>query len=185
MEDSKIIELYNLRDPSAIAETERKYSPYLMTISYNILNNHEDSKECLNDTYLKAWNTIPPNFPAKLRLYLAKITRDISIDVRRKRLANKRLTSEYAVSLSELGECVPISDGGFESEAKALSEVIEDFLSEQSEECRNLFIWRYYYCDSIKSISAYTGWSSSKLTSMLYRMRESLRKRLEKEEIAL
>ncbi len=184
LDDRDIINLFNLRDERAIHETHRKYSSYLLTIAKNILKSREDSQECLNDTYLAAWNTIPPKLPQKFSCYLAKITRDISIDCLRKRSAAKRQLSEYSVSLSELEEAVPScesTEAVFDT--KILAEAIGTYLKAISEDMCNVFIWRYYYCDSVKSIADYTGWSVSKVTSMLYRAREGLKKHLESEEI--
>ncbi|MBQ3569598.1 MAG: hypothetical protein IJA20_02870, partial [Methanocorpusculum sp.] len=106
MHDEKIVALYWERDESAIRVTEEKYGAYLMKIAYNILNDLEDSKESVNDTYLGAWNSMPPNKPSALSTYLAKITRRTSIDIFRKRSTEKRKVSEYSVSLDELGDCV-------------------------------------------------------------------------------
>lgn len=184
LDDRDIISLFNQRNELAIHETHKKYSAYLLTIAKNILKSREDSQECLNDTYLAAWNTIPPQLPQKFSCYLAKITRDISIDRLRKRSANKRLISEYAVSLSELEEAVPSGESAEAAlDSKELAAAIGAYLKTLSEDMCNVFIWRYYYCDSIKSIADYTGWSVSKVTSMLYRAREGLKKHLESEDI--
>ena len=101
MNDEQIVSLYWDRDESAIRETEEKYDRYLTKIAYNILNNPEDSRESVNDTYLAAWNSMPPHRPSVLSAYLAKLTRRISIDLFRYRTRDKRLGSEYAISLSE------------------------------------------------------------------------------------
>ena len=106
MEDEQIVSLYWDRDENAIRETEIKYDRYLTKIAYNILNNTEDSRESVNDTYLAAWDSMPPHKPSILSAYLAKLTRRISIDCFRYRTRDKRMASEYAVSLSELGDCV-------------------------------------------------------------------------------
>lgn len=106
MQDEMIVELYWKRDESAIQETENKYSRYLSKIAYNILADLEDSKESVNDTYLKAWNSMPPHKPSVLSTYLGKITRQLSIDIFRTRNREKRKASEYAISLTELEECI-------------------------------------------------------------------------------
>ncbi len=184
LDDRDIISLFNQRNERAIHETHKKYSSYLLTIAKNILKSREDSQECLNDTYLAAWNTIPPQLPQRFACYLAKITRDISIDCLRKRSANKRLISEYAVSLSELEDAVPSRESTDATlDSKELAAAIGAYLKEISEDMCNVFVWRYYYCDSVKSIADYTGWSVSKVTSMLYRAREGLKKHLESEDI--
>lgn len=194
MEDNKIIELFYARNENALRETEGKYSDYLMFISMNILNNKEDSSECVNDTYFKAWNIIPPNNPVSLKFFLGKITRRLSIDRLRRRFSRKRAGSEYEISLEELEECVPGAGEAAaaraagcsgspegEAECKALVSFIEQYLSEQKEEARDIFIMRYYFCDSIKQIALNIGASEGKVKSSLFRTREGLRKRLEKE----
>ena len=192
MDDNKIIELYFARNENALKETEGKYANYLTFISMNILNNKEDSSECVNDTYFKAWNTIPPNNPPSLKYFLGKITRQFSIDRLRRKLSGKRMGSEYEISLDELTECVPDiglsaaesnSAGNPEREADCaeLASFIDNFLAEQKEEVRDMFVMRYYFCDSVKQIALNLGATEGKVKSCLFRTREGLRKRLEKE----
>lgn len=182
MQDEKIIELYWLRDENAIQLTAQKYGPYLTKISYNILNNIEDSRESVNDTYLKAWNTMPPQKPNVLKTYLGKITRQLSIDIFRTWNRQKRKTSQYAVSLSELEECIPSSHNvEQEIELKLLGQTINDFLYTLPDQTRHIFVCRYYFCDSIKDISAFFAMSESKIKSTLYRARLSLKNHLESE----
>lgn len=182
MQDEKIVELYWKRDEAAIEETGKKYEHYLSKIAYNILADLEDSKECVNDTYLKAWNSMPPHKPEVLKTYLGKLTRQRSIDMFRSRNRVKRQGSEYAVSLSELGECV---SGGDETEQSVdmhlLAEAIRKFLCSLSPEARNTFIGRYYYMDSMKEVAAYYGMSESKVKSLLHRTRLRLKTYLEQE----
>ena len=182
MEDEKIVALYWDRDEGAIRETERKYDRYLTKIAYNILNNLDDSRESVNDTYLAAWDSMPPHRPSVLSAYLAKLTRRISIDCFRYRTRDKRLASEYAVSLSELGECV--SSGNTTEElvnVKLLADAIGIFLRLQSEEARTAFLGRYYFLDSVKEVAAYCGMSESKCKSLLHRTRLGLKDYLTKE----
>lgn len=186
MEDKQIIDLFLSRDENAVRQTELKYSGYLLTIALNILGNREDSGECVNDTYFKAWNSIPPNLPARLRYYLGKITRELSIDRLRKKLSAKRGgkngSTEYELSLDELEDCVPQKGSpAEEAEVSLLAETISAWLRSCNAEMRDVFILRYYFCDSVKSISASCGMSESKVKSMLFRAREGLRKHLEKE----
>lgn len=194
MEDNKIIELFFARNENALKETEGKYSNYLMFISMNILNNREDSSECVNDTYFKAWNVIPPNNPPSLKFFLGKITRRLSIDRLRRRFSGKRVGSEYEISLDELEECVPdigravsaaaagsVGTPEGEADCAELVSFIEQYLNEQKEDARDIFIMRYYFCDSIKQIALNLGASEGKVKSSLFRTREGLRKRLEKE----
>ena len=186
MEDAQIVSLYWDRDESAIRETETKYGRYLTKIACNILNDVEDSRESVNDTYLAAWDSMPPHRPGILSAYLAKLTRRISIDRFRYRTRDKRMGSEYALSLEELGECV---SGGNTTEeivnVKLLADAIGMFLRLQSDEARNLFIGRYYYLDSLKEAAAYCGMSESKAKSLLFRTRIALKEYLEKEGFSL
>lgn len=182
MEDEKIVSLYWAREESAIRETEIKYDRYLTKIAYNILADREDSRESVNDTYLAAWNSMPPHRPGVLSTYLAKITRRISIDRFRYRTRDKRRESEYSVSLSELGDCV---SGGNTTEeiinVKLLADTIGVFLRLQSQEARNAFIGRYYFLDSVKEVAAYCGMSESKCKTLLHRTRVGLKEYLRKE----
>ncbi len=182
MEDEKIVSLYWNRSEDAIRETEIKYDRYLHKIAYNILNDTEDSRESVNDTYLAAWNSMPPHRPSVLSAYLAKLTRRISIDLFRYRTRDKRLASEYAVSLTELEDCV--SAGNTTEEAinlKLLADAIGIFLRTQSEPIRTAFIGRYYYLDPLKEVAAYCGMSESKCKTVLYRARQGLKEYLKKE----
>lgn len=182
MTDEQIVALYWDRNEDAIQETARKYGAYLSKIAYNVLSDLEDSKECVNDTYLKAWNSMPTHRPSVLSSYLGKIARQLSIDVFRKKHTRKRYASEYALSLSELGDS--FSDGsGPEQEVNTilLDEAIDAFLRTLSEEARNVFIGRYYFFDSLKNVADYCGMPEARVKSMLYRTRQSLRAYLEKE----
>ena len=186
MEDERIVALYWERSEQAIAETEKKYDRYLEKIAHNILNNIEDSRESVNDTYLAAWNSMPPHRPSILSAYLAKLTRRISIDRFRYRTRDKRMGSEYAISLSELSDCV---SGGNTAEeifnAKALADAIGIYLRLQSREVQTAFLGRYYFLDPVKEIAAYLGMSESKVKSLLYRTRLALKEYLEKEGFCL
>lgn len=182
MQDDKIVALYWQRDENAIRETEQKYSGYLMKIAYNILSDFEDSKESVNDTYLKAWNSMPPYKPNILATYLGKITRQLAIDIFRRRNREKRKPSEYVFSLSELEECVSGGDTTEQSiDRYLLAKAINTYLYKLTPEARNTFVGRYYYMDSIKEVSAYYGMSQSKVKSMLYRTRQGLKVYLEEE----
>lgn len=183
MQDSMIVELYFDRDERALEETEKKYDRYLTKIAYNVLSDSEDSKESVNDTYLAAWNSIPPKRPDVLSTYLGKLTRRISIDLFRKKNAEKRKGSEYALSLDELGECVGGRGDSPEEdmEAKELGLSINAFLRTLKDDARNLFIARYYFLDSLKDAAGYCGMSEAKAKSMLFRTRCALKEYLEKE----
>lgn len=186
MEDEMIVALYWQRDESAIRETEEKFDRYLTKIAYNVLSDLEDSRESVNDTYLAAWNAIPPHRPSVLATFLGKITRRISIDLFRKRSREKRRASEYSISLSELEEC--LSGGNTTEEAmdaKLLGEAINTYLYTLSYQARNAFIGRYYFLDPLSEVAAYCGMSQSKAKSMLYRTRQGLKAYLQKEGFTL
>ena len=186
MQDERIVELYWERSESAIKETQEKYGKYLFKIAYNILSNQEDSEESVNDTYLAAWNSIPPQKPIGLSSYLAKLTRRISIDVFRKRNREKRIASEYVVSIYELEESLSAGNATeSDVEVDLLATAINGFLRELPELSRNLFIGRYYFSDPLKEVSRYCGVSESKAKSTLFRVRQNLRIHLEKEGFKL
>ncbi|MCM1187632.1 MAG: sigma-70 family RNA polymerase sigma factor [Lachnoclostridium sp.] len=182
MEDDKIVELYWRREESAIHETEKKYGHYLTKVAYNVLADWEDSKECVNDTYLKAWNTIPPLKPSVLSPYLGKLTRQAAIDIYRRRNSVKRKPSEYALSLGELEECV---SGGNTTEQEVdlglLAQAINHYLKTLPVETRDLFIGRYYYADSIRKVASYYNMSEAKAKSILHRTRIKLKEYLKRE----
>lgn len=186
LDDKEIIALYQSRDENAIRQTEKKYSNYLTTIALNILSNREDSEECVNDTYLKARNTIPPNIPAVLKAYLGKITRELSIDRLRKKTSRKRGGTEYDLSLEELAECTGSGDSTQQAaDASMLVELIEKFLYRCRDDERDIFVCRYYFCDSLKEIAKYFGVNVSKVKNTLFSTRAALKKYLESEGYVL
>lgn len=182
MQDTEIVELYFNRDESAITETQNKYERYLTKIAYNVLGDFEDSKESVNDTYLAAWNSIPPHRPNVLSVYLGKLTRRISIDIFRRSNREKRKASQYALSLEELDDCLSIGEGPEELiDSHLLAEAINKFLRSISEEARNAFIGRYYFLDPLKTVARYCGMSETKAKSLLFRTRCGLKEYLKKE----
>ena len=182
MEDSRIVDLYWARDERAITETQTKYSRYLMTIAYNIVADTGDSEECVNDTYMRAWNAMPEDRPDQLSAYLGKFTRNLAIDIYRKKTASKRKDSEYALFLDELDECISAGNTvESEIEGKLLSKAISAFLRGRSAEKRNIFICRYFYCDPIKDIAEKAGMKEVSVRSVLLREREALKEYLRKE----
>lgn len=186
MHDSQIVELYLERDERAISETEKKYAAYLSKIAYNILMDLEDTKECVSDTYFKAWNSIPPAIPHSLSLYLGKITRRNSIDIYRKKHSQKRFDCEYRRTLDEIELDFP-DDGSVEEsvELKLVGEKISEYLKTLSSDARNMFLCRYYFCDSIKMIAETSGYSESKVKSSLHRTRVGLRDFLRREGVII
>ena len=182
MEDSRIVDLYWQRDEQAIRHTDDRYGGYLLTVANHILADEEDSHECVNDTYMKAWNSMPTHRPQVLRTYLAKITRQVSIDRYRHRGAQKRFGSEYALSLEELTECVGGQDGPQqELELQALVEALGRYLRQLEEPARLAFIWRYFYLDPLREIAARQDSTVSQVKSMLHRTRLGLRAYLTEE----
>lgn len=181
MEDNKIIELYFARNEDAISETSYKYGRYCHTIAVNILASEEDSQECINDTYMSAWQSIPPARPVSLRAFLAKITRNIALNLLEKKNAQKRGGGELTVILSELSECRGSLDS-FTDEF-ALSQIINRFLGTISVESRKFFVSRYFYSRSIQEIARMYNVGENKVTVSLLRTREKLRTALTKEGI--
>lgn len=186
MNDDRIVDLYWARSESAIGETAKAYGNYCFTIANNILQNSEDSEECVNDTYLNAWNAIPPQRPLILRAFLGKITRNLSINKYRERRALKRGGNEIDLLYGELEDCIPsASDVEGEYEAKLVIEAINSFLLSLDEEKRVTFVKRYWYADSVGSIATHFQMSESKVKSMLFRIRKALKAHLEKEGVIL
>lgn len=182
MQDEEIVERYWQRSETAIRETEKKYAHYLTKIAYNVLSDKEDAKESVNDTYLSAWNTIPPQRPVFLSTYLGKITRRIAIDIFRKKNRTKRKMSEYALSLSELEDCISAGNTTEqEVDLHLLAKAINEYLLTLPVRERDVFIGRYYYADSVREVASCHNMSESKTKSMLYRIRIKLRKYLEQE----
>lgn len=182
MKDSEIVELYWQRNENAIQETKNRYDRYLTQIAYQVLFNKEDADECVSDTYLAAWNSMPDHRPAMLSTYLGKIVRQISIDAWRKRKRQKRQGSEYDLCLDELEDIFQETDTPEKAFDQAeFARTIEVFLHNLPKEARVLFIGRYYLCDPLKEVAAYYGFSESKAKSILHRTRKKLKKYLEKE----
>lgn len=183
MDDNDIIKLYLDRDETAIKHTQSKYDSYCYSISYRILCNREDSRECVNDTYMAAWNSIPPQIPTKLPLYLAAIIRNLSVKRLRYIRAEKRDNSKDYL-LSELEECIPVySDPDKEIEAKTLSRLLDRFLRELGYEERCFFIKRYWYMYPVSEIAKEYSCTESKVKMKLKRTRDKLYKLLKKEGI--
>lgn len=186
MEDTQIVELYLQRNERAIACTAAQYGNQLRSIAYHIVQNHETAEECENDTYLQAWNTIPPHTPhGYLYAYLVRIIRHISID--RCRYQQRLCRNAYIQELSaELQCCIPSSENAENRlDAIVLGQSISVFLRQQPETARNVFLRRYWFMDSIADISNHFGISQSKVKSMLFRSRNALRAHLEKEGYTL
>ena len=182
MEDKAIIDLYWTRSENAISQTALKYGAYCYTIAFNILSKREDSEESVNDTYLAAWNTMPPKRPGILSAFLGKITRYISLDRWKRRSAAKRGGGQGPLALEELEECICGGEGPAGSLVrKQLLRSIESFLDKLPVQERQVFVCRYWYMDPVADIAERFGYSESKVKTMLFRTREKLRMKLEKE----
>ena len=181
MTDAQIVEMYWKRNEQAISVTAEKYGTYCYSVAYGVLHNEEDSKESVNDTYMSAWNSMPPHKPGILKTFLGKITRRLSIDRWRRKNAEKR-GGEIAEVLDELSECIsPIGDPIAEMEKEMLDKTINTFVRELKDTEQRVFLCRYWYAKSVKEIAKLFGFSESKVKVMLMRTRNKLKARLETE----
>jgi len=186
MKDNDIIEAYWQRNEAAIAMSSDKYGSYCRSIAYNILEDLSDTEECVNDTWLGAWNSMPPHRPDILRTFFGKLTRNLSFNRYRLRTAKKRGSGETALALSELGECVPSRNNiETETENAIITAAIEDFLRSEKPRSRSVFVRRYWYVQSVKTIAHDLSMSEAGVSSLLFRMRAKLKLHLEKEGITL
>jgi RNA polymerase sigma factor (sigma-70 family) len=184
MDDLSIIELYFARDEQAIKETDNKYGKLCHSIAYNILNNNEDSEECVNDTYIGVWNAIPPTRPNNFMAVLCKITRNISLK-RIEAMARQKRSQATIVSLDELAEILPDESIGENISNDNLTELISDFLRKEKADVRNVFIRKYYFFDSVGDISKRYSFTEDKVKSMLYHIRKKLKDYLIKEGVEI
>jgi len=184
LNDDKILDLFEARSETAISETLQKYGNYCLTIALNILQNKEDAEECVNDTFLRAWNSIPPERPTAFRAYLAKIVRNLSLDKLKQNTRKKRGGNTMTVMISELEECLA-SNTTVESEFDRglMVQALNNFLEGLDSESRFVFMRRYWYSDSIATIAQGCRMSESKVKSMLFRTRNKLNAYLKKEEL--
>lgn len=185
MDDNLIVRLYWSKDEDAILHTRQKYGAYCHSIAYNILFSHEDADECVSDTYLRAWNAIPPQKPDRLGAFLGKITRNLALNRYAHMRAQKRFTAvEFA--LHELSECIadPASDYPMEDQL-ALKQAINSFLAGLPKKTRVLFVRRYWYLDSIQQLAQASGMTESNVKVTLHRTRIQFRDHLQKEGIQL
>lgn len=183
VDDTRIIELYWKRKEEAIKETSLKYGGLCSYIAGNILSSHEDCEECVNDTYFAVWNAIPKERPNTFSAFIGRITRNLALKKYEYLSAAKRNPGTVA-SLEELGDCISGTESiESEMEKKHVESTINEFLWHQNQEKRNIFIRRYWYFDTIETICKSTGFTQSKVKSVLYEMRQKLRKKLESEGI--
>lgn len=184
MDDNQIVELFWSRDERAIAETSAKYGSLCRKIAYGILANTQDSEEIVNSSYFQLWNAIPPKRPDPLSAFLARVVRNLALNKLKADHAQKRYSGEFTVSLDELDECVPDKNSA-ESDAIHIRDCLNSFLREQKRNDRCIFVLRYFNCYSIEEIAQKTGYSQSRVKSVLFRMRGRLKVRLEKEGISI
>lgn len=186
VDDNSLVALFWARNERALAVTAAQYGGYCAQIAYNITKNREDTEECVNDSYLRVWNSIPTDRPQMFKPYIGKITRNLAISRYRRDHAKKRGEGARESVYEELADCIP---GGFDTEKqledKEIAKAISTFLRTEKEEARILFVRRYWYAESIAKLSEDFGFSESKVKSALFRTRNALREYLEKEEISL
>ena len=181
MNDSQIVDLYLQRKEDAIRHTASKYGKQLKSVSMTIVQQLQTAEECENDTYLQAWNSIPPQRPEHLGSYVCRVARNLALKQYHSGKALKR-NSQYDIALEELGECVAARDDvEAEYAAHLLSESINTFLGALSYEDRFVFVRRYWYSDSLMDIAKMTGMSYNSLSQRLHRLRSRLRKHLDEE----
>ena len=182
MEDAQIVELYWRRSEAAVPETQAKFGPYCRTIAYNILSDEQDAEECVNDTWLGAWNSMPQNRPRLLAPYLAKLTRWLSLTRLRERNALRRGGGETALVLDELSEVIPDgTDPEKHVELKELSAALKRFLSGLDDTEAQIFLARCWYMAPVKEIAAKYGYTPGKVSTMLHRTRGKLQDYLREE----
>ncbi len=181
MEDEQIIDLYWARNPVAITETEEKYGRYLRGIAWHILADRQDCEECLNDTWLKAWNAMPTARPSILPAFLGAITRNLSLDCYRRKHAARRGGGQAACVFDELRDCCGGTEPLKRMEEQALVESLNRFLKELDIQKRVMFLRRYWYMDTVAEIAGRCGVSEGSVKTALLRLRRKLRAHLNKE----
>lgn len=187
MQDEQIISLYFARDESAIKESDAKYGRYVLSIARNILGNTEDAKECQNDTWLHAWNAMPPHRPARLCAFFGKLARNLSLNRYEKEHAAKRGGSEIPGVIDELAECLPDkkADPERQQDAAEIAKVLNQFLEDLDERKRSLFVRRYFYCSPVVDIAHDYEMRESAVKMQLLRMRTALKQALAQSGISL
>ncbi len=184
MDDLQIIELYFERDKQAINETDAKYGKLCYRIAFNILNNHEDSDECVNDTYLGVWNAIPPTRPDNFMAFVCRIARNLSLK-RLEFITREKRSQAVLVSLEELEAVLPDERFAPDVSDEEIGKLISKFLRSQKEEVRNIFIRKYYFFDSVGAIAERYSFTESKVKNMLFHTRNKLKEYLMKEGVEI
>ncbi|MBE6949923.1 MAG: sigma-70 family RNA polymerase sigma factor [Ruminococcaceae bacterium] len=185
MDDSKIIELFWERSERALEELSGKYGGYCRTIAWNILGSHQDTEECLNDTWLAAWDSIPPQKPRRLSVYMGRITRNLALNRRKSMTAQKRGGGQTEAVLEELRECLSGGTMDEQLDELVLRDAINTFLRGQRSRNRAIFLRRYWAMERVEDIAMDLGLGRGQTANILYRMRRELKKHLEKEGITL
>jgi len=186
LNDTEILDLYFAREQQALEETQKKYGHYCYSIAFRILHDQEDSDECVNDTWLKAWNSIPPNRPEHFNLFLGTITRNLSFDRWKKKKAKKRGEGEMFLVIDELAECIPAVGSTEEAvEAAELRRLINEFLKTLPEKECNVFLRRYWYSEECQAIADRYGMKLNSVKTSLFRVRGKLKSYLEKQGIVV
>jgi len=181
MDDSQIIDLYWNRDQTAISFTSAKYANYCTTISYNVTKNREDTEECLNDTWVKTWNSIPPTRPDSLKTYVGTICRNLSLNKYKERHAQKRGGGQVELALDELSEIVSnLAEAENDENSEKIREVLNNFLAKLKDKERDVFVRRYWHLKSVGEIADEYGLSEANVKQLLFRSRNKLKKELEK-----
>lgn len=184
MDDQEIIARFFARDEEGLTAARARYEPYCAAVARSLLNDPRDQEECLSDTWLRAWNAIPPQRPRSLGAFLAKITRNLAINRLRDGNAQRRGGGQVPLALEELGECVsPEGSPEEELDRQAAVEALDRFLDGLPPLQREIFLRRYWYLDSIEDIARRAGWSKSRVTTTLHRLRVRLRAHLIQEGI--
>lgn len=184
MSDKEIVELFLKREQKALCFAEEKYKNYCIAVAERITGSREDAEECWNDVLSGVWNSVPPNEPQNLKLYLGKIARNIAIKKMESEKAKKR-DGGIKIQLDELAECIPAPLFEQEADSIALRDFMNGFVRSLSREQRNIFVRRYWLCESIAEISKKAGCSENKVSVILCRIRKRLKKELEKEGLGI
>lgn len=183
--DEEIVKLYFVRDQFAIQATAEKYGGFLYSVAMNILHNDSDAEECVSDSYLACWNTIPPEKPRSLKAYSGVLCRNVSLDRYKRLHAQKRGGGKTEILLSEIGDFLPAEKTGEDYGEDEAAECINAFLSSLKTAERVVFVRRYWFFDDIADIAARTGFSESKVKSLLFRLRKRLKEKLLREGIGV
>ena len=185
MDDSKLLDLFWERDENALSEVDAKYGSYYRKIAMNILSIHEDAEECVSDTWLRAWESIPPDRPGNLKAWLGRVVRNTALNMWQRNHAQKRHDG-MELMLDELAEIIPSAESTENTiDAHDLGRIISGWLRKLTPEDRNLFVRRYWYGDSIKELSALSGKSAGNLAQKMYRLRKELKNELERNGITI